>query len=198
MVTEDERQAAIATLRAAAEDGRLDPASLDGRVALVRSAASPADVAAALHGLGGANAVISATVPPSLLGRPGERREDPLNLVGGGSTARRSGRWEVPPFMRLQAAMSGVRLDFLDAIALAPVIDVQVGPGLGGIRLWLPPGWAVDVDRLGSGVGSVKSLVQASPDPGCPLLVCRGTVGAGSFKATGPSWRERRRRGLDG
>jgi hypothetical protein len=36
----------------------------------------------------------------------------------------------VPPYLRLQAAFSGVRLDCLDAVALAPVIDVQVAPGL--------------------------------------------------------------------
>ncbi len=196
MVTDDERTAAIAALRSAAEDGRLDPASLDGRVALVRSAASPADVAAALHGLHGpgvGGGVVPATGP---LGRPGARRDDPLNIVGGGSTAKRSGRWEVPPYLRLQAAFSSVRLDFLDAVALAPVVDVQVGPGMGSIRMWLPPGWAVDVDRLGSGIGSVKSFVPTIPDAGCPVLVLRGTVGVGSLKATGPSRRERRRRGL--
>ena len=202
MVSEDERLAAVSALRAAAEDGRLEPASLDARVALVRSAVSAADVAAALHGLGTARTAPNAvsdhpTSPSGPLGRPGSRREDPLNIVGGGSTARRSGRWEVPPYVRLQAAFSSVRLDFLDAVALAPVVDVQVGPGMGSIRMWLPPGWAVDVDRLGSGIGSVKSAVPTVPDAGCPLLVLRGTVGVGSLKATGPSRRERRRRGLN-
>jgi hypothetical protein len=195
MVTDDERNAAVSTLRSAAEDGRLDPASLDARVALVRAAASRSDVAAALHGIdpldGGPG---RAATPATTLGRPGSRQDDPLNIVGGGSTARRSGRWEVPPFVRVQAAFSSVRLDCLDAVALAPVIDVQVAPGLGSVRIWLPPGWAVDIDRLGSGLGSVKSLAPTVPDAGCPVLVLRGTVGVGSLKVTGPSRRELRRR----
>jgi hypothetical protein len=196
VVTDDERNAAISTLRAAAEDGRLDPASLDARVALVRSAVGPADVAAALHGIdpaGGSHGVTAA--PATVAGRAGSRRDDPLDIVGGGSTARRTGRWEVPPYLRLQAAFSGVRLDCLDAVALAPVIDVQVAPGLGSIRIWLPRGWAVDVDRLGSGIGRVKAAVPTGPDAGCPLLVLRGTVGVGSLKVTGPSRRQVRRRG---
>lgn len=195
MVTDDERNAAISTLRAAAEDGRLDPASLDARVALVRSAVGPADVAAALHGIDPAGSPPRVAVAASTLGRPGSRRDDPLDIVGGGSTARRTGRWEVPPYLRLQAAFSGVRLDCLDAVALAPVIDVQVAPGLGSIRIWLPRGWAVDVDRLGSGIGRVKAAVPTVPDAGCPLLVLRGTVGVGSLKVTGPSRRQVRRRG---
>lgn len=195
MVTDDERNAAISTLRLAAEDGRLEPASLDARVALVRAAVSSADVAAALHGVDAGGAVSGVGAPAATSpGRPGSRRDDPLNIVGGGSTARRAGRWEVPPFVRLQAAFSGVRLDCLDAVALAPVVDVQVAPGLGSIRLWLPPGWAVDVDRLGSGVGRVRSTAPTVPGPGCPVLVLRGTVGVGSLKVTGPSRRELRRR----
>ena len=199
---EEAREAAVAELRRAAEDGRLDPASLDARVAFARAAGTPADLVAALHGLAsepGTNAVApspsaSASVVGGLLDGPGHRREDPLNLVGGGSTAKRSGPWEVPPFVRVQAAFSSVRLDLLDAVPLAPVIDLQVGPGLASIRLVLPPGWAVDLDRLGAGVGSAKSTVPTRPDPGCPLIRVRGSVGVGGFKATGPSRRELRRR----
>lgn len=194
MLSDEERAAAVTALRAAAEEGRLEPASLDARVGLVRAAATREDLAAALHGV--TTNASGAVRPPADLGRPGWSPTDPLNLVGGGSTARRKGRWEVPPYLRLQAVMSGVRLDFLDAVAAAPVIDVQVAPGMDTIRLWLPAGWAVDVDRLGSGLVSIKSLVPAVPEGGCPVLVLHGTLGASTLKATGPSWRERRRRGL--
>lgn len=196
-ITDDERSAAVVALRAAAEDGRLDPRVLDARVDLVRVARSRGDLEAALYGLGGARPIMGppARSGPGVPTAPGYRPDDPLRLTGGMSALRRRGPWTVPPYLRVHALASTVLLDLLDASCMTEVVDMTVVPGAGSVRLVLPPGWAMDADRLGRGVGSTKVSVPRLPDPGGPLLVVHGSIGAGSLKARGPSSRERRRRG---
>ncbi|CCH79015.1 hypothetical protein BN12_3960007 [Nostocoides japonicum T1-X7] len=209
-ISDDERAAAVAALRAAAEDGRLDPRVLDARVDLVRAATSRSDIEAALHGLGPAWQPAGRTdggamsgypqghlpVPqPTIPAAPGYHPDDPLRLTGGVSALRRRGAWQVPPYLRIHALASTVLVDCLDATPTSEVVAVTVVPGAGRVRIVLPPGWALDADRLGRGIGSVKVTLPRRPEPGSPLLYVEGSVGAGSFKATGPSSRERRRRG---
>jgi hypothetical protein len=194
VLSDAERAAAIGELRRAAEEGRLDPRVLDARIGLVRAATSSLDVQAALHGLGGTTSYAAGPSTPVAHGAPGFDPSDPLKLTAGMSSLRRGGRWDLPPYLRVHAVASSVRLDLVDAVALADVVDMEVRPGAASVRLIVPAGWGVDADRLGRGVGSVKVRVPGRPDPGCPLIVVRGSIGAGSFKVTGPSRRQLRRR----
>ncbi len=205
-IDDAERAAALSALRAAAEEGRLDPRVLDARVDLLRAAQTRTDLEAALFGVTGPAARPSMPrmpgppppVPssaPAVPNPPGYRPDDPLRLSGGASSTSRRGGWVVPPYLRVHALAGAVLVDCLDATPAAAVIAVTVLPGAGRVRVVLPPGWGLDADRLGRGIGAVRVAVPSRPDPGFPLLVVRGSIGVGSFKATGPSARERRRRG---
>ncbi|MFN2345618.1 MAG: DUF1707 domain-containing protein [Dermatophilaceae bacterium] len=205
-----DRAAAVAQLRGAAEDGRLDPHELDQRVERVRTARLVGELSAALDGLRSeptgstpmiwptaqpaqAPAASSAHHTPSLPDPPGYRPDDRLSLTAGVASVKRGGRWVIPPYVRLQAGLAKVKLDCRQAEAVAPVIDIRVGIGAANVVLVLPPGWGVDTDRLGKGIGKVKVRVPRVAAEGCPTLVLGGQLGVGNLIAREANWVERRR-----
>ena len=188
-----EREETIAGLRRAAEEGRLAAEELDLRAARARQARTRGELEVLLADLvGPAN-----RTNPGMLVAPGYRPDDQLMLSAGFSGEKRTGVWTVPPFLRAHALADDVRLDCRHAQTVAPVIDLEVLPGAGAVVLVLPPGWAVNTDRLTKGLGTITVKVPTVPDPGCPVFAVRGSVGIGTFKARGPNrwerWREHRR-----
>ncbi len=219
-IDDEQRQAAITDLRQAAEDGRLGPRELDERLARVHAARLAGELGAALAGIRPSAAAGSTgthtwpvaapqAVPPPpqqtppgqpapqsrIPDPPGYRPDDRLNLSGNMSNEKRSGRWVIPPFMRAHATFSNVKLDCRDASPAAEVIDVEIGMGASTIVLVLPPGWAVNTDRLGKGMGTIKVKVPNIAAPGCPTFVLHGNVGMGTVVAREANWLERRRSG---
>lgn len=195
-IADTDREQAIGELRRAAEDGRLSPFELDERTERARKAVHFGDLTAVLSGLEASRAQpAGALVTPGTSGlvMAGYNPGDPLTLSAGFSSARRVGEWTVPPFLRVQAGLDNVRIDCLQAHPAAGVIDLEILPGAGTVLLILPNGWAVNTDRLGKGIGSIKVKVVGVPDPGCPIFVVRGSMGIGTFKARGASRRELRR-----
>ena len=211
---EADRAAAVSQLRRAAEDGRLSPHELDERVARVREARLAGQLNAVLAGIGpatGSAAVLWPTsqpadppnVPapsgpspqprPAVAGPPGYRPDDRLVLTAGMSDEKRSGNWTVPPFVRVQAGLSKVKLDCRHATPGAQVIDVEVGGGVDNVVLVVPPGWGVDTDRLGKGIGSIKVKVPRAAAAGCPTLVFHGQLGMSTLVVREANWLERRR-----
>lgn len=194
-VGDAEREQAIAELRRAAEDGRLAPNELDERTELARRAVTRGELLAVQPGLpapaawGGAELLPGG---PAGLALAGYSSSDPLVLAGR-TGSRRSGAWLLPPFLRTQASLENVRIDCLQARAAAEVIDLEVLPGMGRVLLIVPGGWAVNVDRLSEGIGSIRVRVPGIPAPGCPIVVVRGSTGIGRFKARDGGRRERRR-----
>jgi hypothetical protein len=89
--------------------------------------------------------------------------------------------------------MATVRIDCLQALAAAEVIDLEVQAVAGTVVLVLPDGWAANVDGLGKGIGTIKVKVPGVPAPGCPLFIVHGSVGMGTFKARQANGFERRR-----
>jgi len=180
-----ERDAVAALLQEAAADGRLDMDELDERLSVALQAKTYAELDPLV-------ADLSVELPwqsqglvrPPVQGPPppGYSREDPLRLDGAMSVEKRQGVWTVPPFMRLNQGVGGVKLNCLEATPAAPVIEIEVIPGAGSIVLVLPDGWAVDADRLSKSLGSKSVKVPREPAPGKPLLVIYGAVGLGSFK----------------
>lgn len=204
-----DRAAAVSQLRRAAEDGRLDPHELDQRVERVRVARLVGELSAALDGLpaeptGSAPMIWPTAQPaqappapsshhtPSLPDPPGYRSDDRLSLTAGMTSEKRGGRWVIPPYVRLQAGLAKVKLDCRQAEAAAPVIDIQVGIGASNVVLVVPPGWGVDTDRLGKGIGKIKVRVPRVAAEGCPTLVLHGQLGVGNLIARGENWLERR------
>jgi hypothetical protein len=188
-ITDVQRDAALTDLRRAAEDGRLDPAELDRRSEAVRRAATAAELVAVsglpVRSTGGG--LPSGFVPA------GYSQTDPL-VIGGRTRSRtRDGEWALPPFVRIQNIMESVRVNFLLARPQSDLIDIEIGGGVGSIRFVVPDGWALNVDRLAPGLGSIRVRVPSTPAPGCPLLVVHGSAGVGSFRARGPHHSELRR-----
>lgn len=213
-----EREGAIAELQRAAADGKLSPDELEERTALARAARTYADLDALLADLRAPGPVpptpsvtlqqVEAYPPPAYpnpgypnasmpAGPPGFSPHDPMIVNAGFTGAKKTGSWDVPPFLQVQALADTVRLDCLQARATSEVIDLEVLPGAGTVLIVVPEGWAVQADRLGKTWGSVNSKVPSQPAWGNPLIVARGSVGLGSFKARGANWFDRRRLGQD-
>lgn len=131
-------------------------------------------------------------VEARLVEAPGASVSDRLVLDAGWSSAARTGRWSVPPFIELNAGMGSVRLDCLRATA-PEVVDIRVVGSMGSTTIVVPETWAADIDRLAAGWGSAKSRVAAAPSPGGSLLVLHGSVGMGSLTIRGANWFDRRR-----
>lgn len=123
---------------------------------------------------------------------PGYRPDDRLKLSAGLSGEKRKGHWVIPPYLRVQAALADVRLDCRQAEVAAPVIDIEIGVGASTFKLILPPGWAVNTDRLNKGLGTVKVKVPSIAAEGCPTIVVHGQMGVGTFVARHENWVERR------
>lgn len=123
---------------------------------------------------------------------PGASEADRLVLDAGWSSVARTGRWEIPPFIEVNAALGSVRLDCLQAAAPG-VVDVRVIGNAGSVTIVLPETWGANVDRLRAGWGSARSKVPTSPQPGGTLLVLHGTVGMGSLSVRHANWFDRRR-----
>lgn len=207
-----DRRAAISRLRRAAEDGRLDPHDLDERLARVNRARLVGELNHAFAGIppepsgamtvwptgqvahppSGPVAPLASLPTPSLPIPAGYRPDDRLSLSAAMSDEKRRGRWVLPPYIRAHAGLSNVKLDCRHAEPAAQVIDVEVGIGMGNVVFVLPPGWAVNAERLSKGIGTVKVRVPSVAAPGCPTIVLHGQLGAGTLVAREENWFERR------
>lgn len=201
-VGNDDRERAVAELRRAAEDGRLSAEELDERTARARSARTNDELSGLLADLGSSGAVAMPVQLPTAaealaaLARVGYRPDDPLVLNAGVSGESRSGTWTVPPFMVARAGIETVRIDCLQASAAAEVIELVVEATLGTVVLVVPEGWAVNVDQVVKGMGTLKVTVPGVPAAGCPVFIVRGSLNMGTFKARHATrfdrWRLRR------
>ncbi len=133
-----------------------------------------------------------AGVAARLADAPGSSATDPLVLDAGWSSVARTGRWQVPPFIEVNAAMGSVKLDCL--LATAPdVVDIKVVGSAGSVTIVVPEGWAANLDRLTNGWGSASNKVGSVPEPGGTLLVVHGSVGMGSLTVRTANWFDRRK-----
>lgn len=197
-ITTDQRENAVALVREAAADGRLDFDELDQRVGTALRALTREDLASVLSdlvpaaNLGAALSLETSRAVPMNAG-PGYRWEEPLMIMGTWRrrTIRR-GVWEVPPFMEINAdTAASVRLDMTHATSRAAVIDLVVTSAGGSITLVVPEGWGVDIQGVQSdGMGaSVTSRVPTRPGRGVPRIVVRGRT-TGSLSVRHPKRRE--------
>jgi hypothetical protein len=188
-----EREHAVELLRETASLGRIDLDELDERLERALAARTQPELDAVLDDLRPAPPVAGGGLLGRAPGIPalGHAPDDPLVLSAGGGTARRTGAWEVPGWIRLSPAMGSMRVDCRRATTRYPVIDVEVAPSAGSVVLILPEGWAADVDRISRGIGSVKSTVPVTPAPGAPVLL-HGSAGMGSVKVRRENWWDRR------
>ncbi|WP_152362565.1 DUF1707 SHOCT-like domain-containing protein [Microlunatus speluncae] len=181
-VGHSERDAAAEALRDAAADGRITLEELDERLERALLARTYGELDALFEDLQTASPAVSpAPASPAHPQLPGYSAEDRLVLSGGMSSEKRSGTWDVPPFIRIEGGAGTVRLNCLEARPLASVIDIEVVGAMGTMVIVTPEDWAANTDRLSKGWGSVASKIATTPGPGKPLLLLHGTVGMGSL-----------------
>ncbi|WP_197430152.1 DUF1707 SHOCT-like domain-containing protein [Auraticoccus cholistanensis] len=131
-------------------------------------------------------------VEPRLASTPGSSEADRLVLDAGWSSVARTGRWDVPPFIEINASLGSVKLDCLQAVA-PPVVDIRVIGSAGSVTIVVPETWAANVDRLRTGWGSAHCKLPTSPQPGGTLLVLHGSVGMGTLNVRNANWFDRRK-----
>lgn len=179
-----ERDLVASVLQDALAEGRITLDELDARLDAALRARTYGDLDALVADLPvePPSTALTGTRPgveSRLTVAAGTSSADRLVLDAGWSSVTRNGRWEVPPFLQLNGAIGSIKLDCLQATALAPVTDVYVNGGMGHITLVLPDSWAVNRDRLSSSWGMASVKVPAQPGPGGALLMLRGSVGWG-------------------
>ncbi|WP_114561396.1 DUF1707 SHOCT-like domain-containing protein [Desertihabitans aurantiacus] len=192
-----ERDAVASALQDAMAEGRLTMEEMQERLDAALQARTYADLDALVADLPidppSAALTSPRTSDPRLLRAPGSSVEDRLVLDAGWSSVTREGRWEIPPFVRVNGAVGSVRLDCLQATARSDVIDIEVIGNAGSITIVVPQDWSANLDRLSAGWGSAKSKVAAQPSRGAPLLVLHGAMGWGSLVVRHANWFDRRR-----
>ena len=198
-ITSAQRERAVELVRQAAADGRLDFDEMNGRVWSVGGSwsTSPSSRAVGLEAKtqGEVRRIVGDLVPsaelaaflldvtPALEG-PGSTWDNPLMLGKDKKSLNLHGRWQVPPFMELYCSIwHSVKINFMEAVALAPVIDLVVVAHGGSPTFIVPQGWGVDTERLSVGnQGMFNSNVATRPEKGFPRIVMRGHVASGKVR----------------
>ncbi len=175
-ITSVQRERAIELVRQAAADGRLDFDEMNGRVSVGLEARTQGDLRRIVGDLvpSAELAAFLLDVTPPLQG-PGSTWDDPL-VIGRDGKWDVKGPWNVPPFLEVYCSFwSLLTLNFLEATALAPVIDMVVVGHNGSPTVIVPQGWGVDTERLSvTSQGAFSSNVATRPDKGMPRIVMRG------------------------
>ncbi|WP_040739905.1 DUF1707 SHOCT-like domain-containing protein [Nocardia tenerifensis] len=102
------------------------------------------------------------------------------------SGVNRRGPWHVAPSLRLNSWLSGVTLDFTEAIMSTQVVELHLDDFCSSLTLIVPAEATVDlneVDLIGS---SVNNKVRTGPPLGPLHLVVRGRMRFGSITAKHP------------
>ena len=168
-ITDHERAQVARQLDLALGDGSLDLMELDQRLAAVYAARTRAELDA-----------VTADLPVAAA-------HEPLVLTTISGSLRKDGQWVVPAEITATAVSGSVRLDFTESICPHSVVELHIGIASGSVRVTVPRGWRVDLDRVAIASGSAKNLVNEPPLPGYPTLRVDGSIGAGSIRARCPT-----------
>ncbi|GAA4284608.1 hypothetical protein GCM10022261_21390 [Brevibacterium daeguense] len=195
-----DRDEVIEVLRDAAAEGRLTTEELTERIEATTKArffAELDEIVADLPTPPPSDKIrprpAQALMRPNVHTEPGQHPLDPLVLRASWENAKRTGRWSPPPFIRLEPVAATAEANFLEAVTDLEVIDVEVTAGAGTAAVVIPEDWGVNIDRLSSSWGAVKSRVPAVPAQGRPLIRVHGSVGMASFVARHAGYFERKR-----
>lgn len=178
-ISDADREHAARRLQTALAEGRITVSELEERLVVVYGARYEAELRPPLADLPPEGPPVAVTpVGPALV------------LKAGMSTIKRAGAWRVPARIRVLSGVGSVVLDFCDADNPHPVVEVELELGAGSAKLLVPDDATVNVDDLVPGMGSVRSAVPSTPQPGHPHFVVHGRAVMGSVRV-----RRRRRLG---
>lgn len=139
--SDDEREQAVARLRDAASEGRIDLAEFEERMTLAYQARTYGELEP-----------VTADLPAVA----SQAQQQELVLRTHGSTVRREGRWLVPSRIDVEAKHGAVRLDMTEAVVLAGEVAVDVDMRHSSLRVLVPAGTEVADDGILLEWGSVK------------------------------------------
>jgi hypothetical protein len=167
-----DRERVVGWLNAALGEGRLTLPEFEERVDGVLRARTYGEVEPYL-----------ADLPVAVAPRPDAAREV-VELRNVASSLKRGGRWTVPRRVVVHNKAGSVKLDFADALIVAPVVEINLDVLAGSTELILPDGATADIDDLTVYAGSAKSKVPTSDEYGTPRVrfVVTGSNKAGSVK----------------
>src|SRR4051812_34783054 len=154
-ISDADRERAAQRLHTALSEGRITLTELEERLAIVYAARYEADLVPPLADLPAGDIVSPHSAVAATPSGP------PVVLRSSMSSIRRTGQWEVPARLRVQAGLGSVLLDFCEAHMVQPVVEVELAIGAGSARLLVPDGATADVDGVVASMGSVTSKVPS-------------------------------------
>ncbi|MGW0178578.1 DUF1707 SHOCT-like domain-containing protein [Nocardia sp. NPDC003345] len=108
------------------------------------------------------------------------------------SGVNRRGNWQVAPLLHVNSWLSGVTLDFTQAVMTTQVVEIRVDDYASSLTLIVPQEATVDLDGLELVGSSVNNKVRSGPPIGPLHLLVHGRVRFGSVTAKQPfmaNWR---------
>jgi hypothetical protein len=164
LLSDVEREQALARLRAGCAEGRFDLDEFGDRVALVLAARTDTDLTPVL-----ADLPVPVEPPPPPKPRPVERV---VSVLGG---THQGGRWRPARPTRAVAVLGSCQLDLCE-VDLDEDVEIRAVAVLGGIEVLLPEGVAAELGGL-SVLGSKDYRVRRSLcRPGGPVVRVRATA----------------------
>ncbi len=161
---EIERQRGVDALRKMFADDALTMDEYGERVGSMLAVRTESELAVATKDLG------LETAAPVLVGQRPKTSSTAIAVFGGNE---RSGRWRVPPKVRVFAVFGGAKLDFREASTSAEEIVVTSFSVFGSVEVIVPEG--IDVELSGFVVfGGKRTDVASVPVlPGMPIIRVR-------------------------
>src|SRR5215471_10030706 len=135
----EDRDSVVEQLRVAAGDGRLTADELDQRLEAALTARTYGELAALTTDL---------PVPEPRLTARHRSAPDSARVDGGSGRARRDGRWIVPRLLEVRVASGKVVLDFTEAVAAHPVVQIDVDVRSGSLVIVTRPDMVVDAANV--------------------------------------------------
>ncbi|WP_454199920.1 DUF1707 SHOCT-like domain-containing protein [Nocardia sp. Marseille-Q1738] len=196
-VSDTEREHVGQLLQRAVGLGMLSLGEFTERMDTALAAKTRGELNAVLIDLPGVRLIGQPAAPPSTFVHSSRAFGKPAPPVPGSNTAgnvirarmsavNRRGPWQVAPRLYLNNWMSGVTLDFTEAIMSTQVVEVRIDDYCGSVTLIVPAEATVDLNALELIGSSVNNKVRTGPPLGPLHLVVHGRMRLGSVTAKHP------------
>ena len=192
-VSDAEREHVGELLQRAVGLGMLSLGEFTERMDTALAARTRADLNAVLVDLPGVRVSGVPAVPrprPAAV-RPGHSGHDVIRSRLSG--VQRRGPWHVPPVLHLNNILSGVTLDFTEAVMQTQVVEIRVDDVCSSLTLMLPEAATVDLNGLDLIGSSATNKVRTGPPIGPLHVIVHGRTRLGSVTAKHPlmaQWRK--------
>lgn len=196
-VSDAEREHVGQLLQRAVGLGMLSLGEFTERMDTALAAKTRGELNAVLIDLPGVRLIGRPAAPPSTFVNSSPAFSKPVPPVPGSNAAgnvirsrmsavNRRGPWQVASRLYLNNWMSGVTLDFTEAIMSTQVVEVRIDDYCGSVTLIVPAEATVDLNALELIGSSVNNKVRTGPPLGPLHLVVHGRMRLGSVTAKHP------------